>query len=53
VPYGRPNLRSQLHFGHSQKGDYDVYMDMWWYWREKERERKKMEKKKVFILKGM
>jgi hypothetical protein len=34
-PYGRPNLRSRLHFGHNQEGDHDVYMDMWWHWKKK------------------
>jgi hypothetical protein len=33
APYGRPNLRRQLHFGHNREGgEHEVYMDMWWHW---------------------
>jgi hypothetical protein len=42
APYGRPNLRSRLHFGHNQEGGgHKVYMDMWWHWRGRERERER------------
>jgi hypothetical protein len=33
VPYGRPKLRSRLHFSHNRRGDHEVYM--WWYWTTK------------------
>jgi hypothetical protein len=35
TPYGRPKLRSQLHFATTRMGDHEVYMDMWWQWAKK------------------
>ena len=31
APHGRPNLRSRLHFRHSQEGVHEVRMNMWWH----------------------
>jgi hypothetical protein len=35
APYGRPNLRSRLHFGLNQEGDHEVCWDMRWRWEKK------------------
>jgi hypothetical protein len=35
APYGRPNFKSRLNFGHNLVGGHEFYMDMWGHWRKK------------------